>query len=103
MNRDKLDLLNRRDFVDPGLPRRLSARQGDPHYEPAAARLSDRIEVLLDGKALDCVTSWDVDLGRIERHALNDEGLLILDSRRAPTFETLYGHVEVRWIREAKP
>jgi hypothetical protein len=97
-----LEIVVGRPFVDPGLPRRLSARKGHPHYDAAAEGLSDRVDVFLDGKRLDEVTAWDVDLGRIDRHARDAAGRLILE-RGAPTFETAYGHVEVRWNREAQP
>lgn len=99
MNQDSLDLRGSRDFVDKGLPRRLSARKGDPHYDGRAEALSDKVDVILDGEVLAEVTSCDVDIGRIERRARGENGQLILD-RGVPTFETSYGHVEVRWRRK---
>jgi hypothetical protein len=84
--------------VDRGLPLRLSARKGDAHYCEQAAGLSDRIDILLDGEVLDTATSYDVVAGEVVRHRRHDDGTLILE-KGAPTFETLRGRVEVRWLR----
>ena len=86
--------------VQNGLPLRFSARRDDPHYDgDLAHRLSDRIEILVDGAVLEEATSWDVPAGEVVIHARDEDGRLILE-KGAPTFETLRGQVEVRWLRE---
>ena len=86
--------------VDAGLPMRLSARLNDEHFDKAAAGLSERINIYVDGELLEHATSYDVIAGEVVRHRRLPNGDLILE-RGAPTFETLRGRVEVRWVRGA--
>lgn len=87
--------------VDAGLPLALSARKGDPHYDKAAMRLSDRIEVLLDGERLDHVISYDAPRGEITRHRRDGKGAIVIE-RGELACETLTGKVEARWIKQAE-
>jgi hypothetical protein len=87
--------------VAAGLPVRLSARLGDPHYDARALNLSDRIEVLLNGKVLDTITSYDVPAGTIVRHRRDESGRIVLGNG-AHLFEELRGRVEVRWMPRAE-
>jgi hypothetical protein len=84
--------------VDAGLPLALSARKGDRHYDAAAVRLSDRIEVTLDGDRLDHIVSYDVPAGLVVRHRRDWQGRMVLE-RGAPVDEVLTGEVAVRWLR----
>lgn len=88
----------RLDAVDPGVPRRLSVRRGDPHFDDRALRLSDRIAVYLDGVELPEVSAWDVDKGLVIRRKHHADGTLVL-SGGVPVHEELGGHVEVRWSK----
>lgn len=89
-------------LVVEGLPRQFTALRGDPHFEPSLMKLSERIDVLLDGEVLPEVARYDVDLGRVDRNERGPDGCLVLE-RGAPKLETLYGLVEVRWAKGAKP
>ena len=84
--------------VDAGLPVRLSCRQGDPHFADRAHGLSERIDIFVNGSRLEHATSYDVEAGEVIRHRRDRNGDLILENG-APTFETLRGRVEVRWIK----
>lgn len=86
--------------VDRGLPLALSARRGDKYYDPAAARLSGLIEVLLDGDSLDHVTSYDVPAGIVVRERRDWRGRVIIADDGCPALEALSGRVEVRWRRD---
>jgi len=88
--------------VDEGLPLRLSARLNDPHFDARATALSDRIDIILDGTVLEHATSYDIVTGEVVRHRRGKDGRLVLGEDRAPTFETLRGHVEVRWVRSSE-
>jgi hypothetical protein len=91
----------RLDAVDRGLPRRLSTCADDPAYDERAARLSDRIAVFLDGVELQEVASWDVDRGSVTRKIRREDGRPLCDEKGHPAYETLGGHVEVRWLKES--
>lgn len=88
------------DAVDSGLPRRLSCRKGAACYDDKAQALSERVDIFLDGRLLEHASAWDVDGHFVERQRRHDDGRLILD-RGAPTFEIVYGQVEIRWARGA--
>lgn len=87
--------------VDTGLPMALSAVQGDRHYDPRTVKLSDRIEVLIDGDRLDQICSYDVPAGKVTRNRRDWQGRMILH-HGAPVIETLTGTVEVRWTKAAE-
>jgi hypothetical protein len=87
--------------VDKGLPRRLSLHRNDPHYDPKAERLSDRVAVLIDGVELAECASWDVDKGVVTRRYRNHDGHFVFDDQGLPRLETLKGEVEVRWAKES--
>lgn len=89
----------RLDAVDAGLPRRVSTRPNDPHFDKLACRLSDRIAVLLDGCELEDVASWDVDACEVVRVKLRRDGSVLTDEAGLPTYERLRGIVEVRWAK----
>lgn len=90
--------------VGAGLPERLSALQSDARYDARAKGLSGRIDVLLDGKVLDEVSTYDVPAGEVMRKQRRRDGSVILDDRGIPTFELLKGKVEVRWsLDESAP
>jgi hypothetical protein len=80
--------------IDTGLPARF-------HWsDPKCDALSGMVDVLLDGVVLDEVASWDVGKGEITRKCRDSAGRLILGDDRAPTYETLRGLVEVRWVKD---
>jgi hypothetical protein len=84
--------------VDRGIPRRLSVRKSDRFHDPEiVARLDDKVAVLLDGRELPEVTSWDVDAGEITRRVRRDDGSFIFDTDGVPALEVMSGSVEVRW------
>ncbi|MEO6360251.1 MAG: hypothetical protein ABIO43_06725, partial [Sphingomicrobium sp.] len=85
--------------VDAGLPRTLSVRRDDPAFDKAAHRLTDRIDVLLNGQVLPEVASYDVDARTIVRVRRHDDGRPVLDESGLPRHETLRGDVEVRWTK----
>jgi hypothetical protein len=89
--------------VDHGLPERLSARQGDAHFDKKAEQLSERIDVLLNGKLLGEVASYDVPEGLITRQLRDKHGKPILDEAGRPAFELLRGVIEVRWVKSEAP
>ena len=92
----------RLDAVDRGIPRRLSVRKQDRFYDgEVAARLSDRIAVILNGNELPEVASWDVDKGEILGRVRRKDGSFILDGDGVPTLELMRGEVEVRWKKES--
>lgn len=86
--------------VDAGLPLCASVRPSDPNFDPQVRGLSERIDVIVDGVTLDDCASWDAKAGWVTRQARSARGELILDERGTPTFETLRGAVEIRWIKE---
>lgn len=89
------------DAVDKGIPRRLSARPGDRFFDPGmVARLDERIAVMLDGRELADVASWDVDKGEIVRILRRYDGTATLDESGAAATETRRDRVEVRWTGE---
>jgi hypothetical protein len=70
--------------VDRGIPRRLSVRKSDRFHDPEiVARLNDKVAVLLDGRELPEVTSWDVDSGEITRRYRNHDGEFMRDEATA--------------------
>lgn len=89
------------DAVDPGLPRKLSTRPDDKSFDKAAMRLSDRVDVLLDGTILPEVAAWDADKGEVIRRRRYRDGTLVLGKGGIPEHETLRGLVEVRWRKGA--
>lgn len=82
--------------VPKSLPRQLSVLRGAPHYDPKAKELSGKIDVLLDGKVLPEVASYDVDNGEIIRNRRYKDGGLVI-SQGQPVLDRLTGRVEVRW------
>lgn len=85
--------------VDDGLPRRASLRKTDGHFVEDLGKYSDRIAVLLNGRELTEVTSWDVDTGEVVQMRRNRNGDPITDENGAPTFMIYRGRVEVRWLK----
>jgi hypothetical protein len=85
--------------VDPGLPSKASCRKGDPHYDVATIRLSERIDIFVDGKLVWEASSWDCDAGEITQPARFEDGHPILDNRGVPASTLIKGRVEVRWAR----
>jgi hypothetical protein len=84
--------------VDRGIPRRLSVRKSDRFHDPEiVARLNDKVAVLLDGRELPEVTSWDVDKGVVTRRYRNHDGEFVRDEAGIPLLERVTGSVEVRW------
>lgn len=86
-------------FVDKGLPVRLSACREDKHWNAKAAALSDRIDVLLDGAALDEIESYDVEAGEVFVVLRHDDGKPIVTLNGLPASSKRKGRVEVRWRR----
>jgi hypothetical protein len=85
--------------VDADLPLRASTIADADHYDPETIKLSGRIEVLLDGKALPEVAAWDVLAEEVIRKRRDEDGRVIVHQGQ-PTYETLCGRVEVRWTRQ---
>lgn len=86
-------------LVDGGLPECLSVLQSDANYDEKAKDLSGRIDVILDGRVLDEVSTYDVGGGFIVRQRRDLHGKLMLE-RGVPVLEVLKGKVEVRWRRD---
>jgi hypothetical protein len=85
--------------VDEGLPLRASTVAEDGNYDPKTVGLSDKIAVLLNGEELPEASGWDVVAGEIVRKRRDNLGHVRTEGGR-PTYETLRGRVEVRWIRQ---
>lgn len=89
------------ELVDAGLPRKASCCRGDSDYSPKIARLSDRINIYVNGSLLGEATAWNVDKGYVDRFYRNAHGVLVTDERGLPMTERVCGVVEVRWINKA--
>ena len=89
------------ELVDAGLPRKASCCKGDAGYSSSIARLSDRIDLFVDGVLLPEAISWDVDKGWVDRFYRGTLGELKTDQRGRHLVERVTGLVEVRWIKKA--
>lgn len=89
------------ELVDAGLPRKASCCRGDSDYSPKIARLSDRINIFVNGTLLGEATAWNVDKGYVDRFYRNSFGTLVTDERGRAMVERVNGLVEVRWIKKA--
>lgn len=89
------------ELVDDGLPRKASCCKGDAGYSRAIARLSDRIDIFVNGVLLPEATSWDVDKGWVDRFYRGALGELKTDHRGRLLVERVTGLVEVRWLKKA--
>lgn len=87
------------ELVDTGLPRKASCCKGDDGYAPQIARLSDRIDIFVNGTCLPEAIAWDVDKGHVDRFYRNAQHVLVTDERGRPMTERVTGKVEVRWIK----
>ena len=86
-------MIAKSDLVDSGLPLRF-------HWsDPKCQALSGMVDVIVDGVVLDEAATWDVVAGTVTRKRRDVAGTLILGDHGAPTYETLKGVVEVRWVK----
>lgn len=89
--------------VDEGLPVAVSCVRGYKNFDPKAVGLSEKVDVLLDGRVLDEVSGWDAEAGTVLLPVYNSDGSRILDKNGAPAFGSRRGRVEVRWIKQEQP